>query len=85
MARRSSRCSSLILLDSVVVTPREAPSSIGVAHPRAHRLDPVPELLRDPLDRPVLGPQLRTQARPVPPAPPKDADSPSIAPATRWP
>src|SRR5690606_21313654 len=29
--------------------------------PLAHRLDAVPELVRDPLDRPVLGAQLTTQ------------------------
>ena len=51
---RFSCSSALIFAASSVVTTRlHALIDVGLAHPAAHRLDPVTELVRDPLDRPV--------------------------------
>ena len=38
---------------------------VGLPHPQADRLGPASELGRDPLDRPVLGSELRAQARTI--------------------
>ena len=59
---RFSCSSSLHPRRLAVVTPgRVAVVDVGLPDPRPHRLDPVAELGRDPLDRPVLGAQLGAQ------------------------
>src|SRR5215207_8409954 len=63
-ARRSSRfpcSSSRTRAASAELTPLHAVVDLRLLHPVLQRLDPDPELLSDPLDRPVLGPQLLTQ------------------------
>jgi hypothetical protein len=60
-ARGSPARALLIRAASSLEVPGFALVDVGLLHPRPQRLDADPELVRDPLHRPVIGAQLLAQ------------------------